>query len=158
MIAAPIPVTLELAGMREGFPAAAQADSLCRAIGPRGAVLIVGVPTQTYLQTVRSFCDVPAAGGPTARPDDVSAIAQQTQAHGDQLFLLVNDPAVLKPLLSVSTAPDQMGLFSRVAYPHWDASLTGPPSSWGTEWNDLYLVRVLPGGFLQPVSRGEVIQ
>lgn len=65
---------------------------------------------------------------------------------------------VLKPLLSVSTAPDQMGLFSRVAYPHWDAGLTGPPSSWGTEWNDLYLVRVLPGGFLQPVSRGEVIQ
>ena len=33
LIAAPIPVTLELAGMREVFPAAAQADSLCRAIG-----------------------------------------------------------------------------------------------------------------------------
>ena len=67
-------------------------------------------------------------------------------------------PARAQPLLAVSTAPDQMGLFSRVAYPHWDAGLTGPPSSWGTEWNDLYLVCVLPGGFLQPVSRGEVIQ
>ena len=54
---------------------------------------------QTYLQTVRSFCDVPGVGAPTARPDDVSAIAQQTQAHGDQEFCCSSTTLpVLKPL------------------------------------------------------------
>ena len=118
----------------------------------------MGVPTQTYLQTVRSFCDVPAAGGPTARPDDVSAIAQQTQAHGDQLFLLVNDPAVLKPCCCPSRRrPIRWG--SSAALPTALGRRPDRPALvMGNGMERPLLVRVLPGGFLQPVSRDEVIQ
>ena len=153
MIAAPIPVTLRLAGVREGAPAAAQAYSVCRAAGPQAAFLLVGGLGNTYLQTVRSFCDVPAAALRKVDRGVLAHTAAVAGGRGARLYLMAADPAELRGV-SASNVP----LFSRIRYPHWPGRLVGPPETPSVERKDLYLAEVLPDGSARAVPGPGLIQ
>jgi len=110
----------------------AAVNKLCRAIGPRAAVVIIDPLTaDRFTQIVRGMCGVPAARMAAPTPALVAQVTQGVQQAGRRLVLLAGQEAQLTPY---------GGAIHRVVYlatRQDEHRLTQPPT---TTWRILYQV------------------
>ena len=135
-----IAASSDLWAEREGTPQLAEISAVCAALPPDAAVVTSPSLTSDYLQTVRSYCDVPAAGAPGASAAELAPFAQAARTSGRQPFVLADAP------IPSGTPTDGDGAFSHVFVPHWDATLLSRPDHAGKEGRRLYLGRLAPDG------------
>jgi hypothetical protein len=82
--------------LREEAPQAGQVNALCAAVPPDGAVLVVDESLRWgYLQTIRSYCEVPTLALVGASPRQVADAARAASAHGRSLYVVASNPSQL---------------------------------------------------------------
>jgi hypothetical protein len=108
-------------GVRQGVPQLAEVQGLCRALPEDAAVVAVGSLANNYLQTIRSYCQVPAAGMPKPDPALFRQTSQAVAASGRVLY------AVAPKAGQLPGVPSNAAAFSHIQAPHWNATLTTPP-------------------------------
>lgn len=149
MLAYPIVVTAPVAGIREEVPQLAQVRRLCAVVSPHGAVVLADRTAWSYMQTMRSYCGVPAIGLIGASPSMLTDVRQSAAEHGRQLYLIATNPAAITfaPLAAPSVP------YSQVRTTRWPSTLHSPPSGPDYEQVAVYLATVRPDGFAEPVVR-----
>lgn len=149
VLAYPAAVTAPVAGVREEVPQLAQVQRLCDVISPRGAVAMADRPAWSYMQTMRSYCGVPAIGLVGASPALLAGVRQSAAEQGRQLYLIATDPAAIA--FAPGTAPSRP--YSQVRTTRWPSPLHNPPSGPDYEQVAVYLASVRPDGLAEPVVR-----
>jgi hypothetical protein len=148
VVAWPVAVSAHLFTLRPGWPAASQVDALCRAIGPRSAVVVVGPASTERVGALRTYCDVPAGQLDQPSRPTLAALQSAVAAHGRQLFLVSATSAGLPP-----TA----GPFSVVFVTDWAHRLIGPVETCGTDRLAVFIGAVEPGGRVRTLpDRGPI--
>jgi hypothetical protein len=146
----PAVVTAPVAGVREEAGQLALVHSICAQVGSRGAVLEVDEPARGgYAQTMRSYCGVPSIGLPGATPAQLAQVRQNVQARGLTLYALALDAQSI-PFVGGQAPPP----FYAVTTTRWASTLHGPPTKAAKEPVTVYLARVRPDGFAEPLTRG----
>ncbi|MDQ1631439.1 MAG: hypothetical protein QOC80_1411 [Frankiaceae bacterium] len=125
---------------REGTPQLAEVTALCDHLPPNAAVATVASLSGNYLQTVRSYCDVPGVGLDTADPAELERLAQAAGQDGKQLYVLAPKPTNLPGVAADASA------FSTVRATHWNSTLTTPPCCHGYEERSLFVGTVSSDG------------
>jgi Dolichyl-phosphate-mannose-protein mannosyltransferase len=139
-------ITQPVADLREEVPQIGQVDALCTALPRDAAVLVVDENLRWgYLQTIRSYCDVPALALVGARADRVASVQQAVSAHGRTLFVLAGDPSQLAYDGPVPPA------FSSRTFTRWPSTVETPPTEPVRQTVRLYLGRAEPDGRVTPV-------
>lgn len=139
-------VTQPVADLREEVPQVGQVTALCTALPPDAAVLVVDENLRWgYLQTIRSYCDVPALALVGARADRVAGVQQAVSAHGLTLFVLAGDPSQLAFAGPTPTA------FSATTFTRWPSTIETPPTEPVRQTVRLYLGRAESDGRVTPV-------
>ncbi len=130
-------------GRRQYVPQLAEITAVCQALPDDAAVIVGPKLTSTWLQTVRSYCDVPAAGTQQIQPAMLTQARASAAATGRRLYTVVSSPTEL-PGLPASPPP-----FSLVKFRHWNATLTTRPSAATKEVRTLYVAEVQADGGLR---------
>ncbi len=147
VLVVPLLVTLPVAGLREEVPQLSQVRAICAATGPDGALVAVDGSAQvSYLQTIRSYCDVPAIGLVDAAPAQLATVRAAVAAHGRTLYVLSTDAAAMH---FVGAAPPP---FSTVTTSRWPSVIDTSPRHASAETVTVYLGTVRPDGLSQPVT------
>jgi hypothetical protein len=151
LVAVPAAVTHPLERARQDAGELEKVQSLCQRTGG-GAVLAVGDSTAgRYLQTIRSTCQVPAAGLTvpdeiTERPPlvaiqaDLAKVRRVASAHGRTL-LVISQNADMLPWAGAT--PDPLYVLDME---RWEQRLTDVPQHPTPVRLTLYLAEVLPDG------------
>jgi len=130
-------------GRRQYVPQLAEITAVCQVLPTDAAVIVGPKLTSTWLQTVRSYCDVPAAGTRRIQPAMLTQAQASAAAAGRRLYTVVSSPTEL-PGLPASPPP-----FSLVKFRHWNATLTTRPSAATKEVRTLYVAEVQADGGLR---------
>lgn len=125
---------------REGTPQLAEITALCRHLPSRAAIVTVSDLSANYLETVRSYCDVPGVGVDTADPAELGRLAGAAERDGRQLY------AIAQKSTDLPGVPADAPAFSTVHATHWDSTLTTPPCCDGYEERSLFVGSVTPAG------------
>ncbi len=133
----------KLWGTRQYVPQLAEVTAVCAALPDDAAVLVGPSLVSTWLQTVRSYCDVPVAGLKKVAPATLASVRTAAASSGRRLYALSSSVTDL-PGVEPSVAP-----FSDVKYRHWNATLTTRPSFAGKDERKLYLAEVQADGQLR---------
>ena len=143
----PAVVTAPVAGVREEVGQRALIRSVCTQVGPRGAVLELDKPALSgYAQTLRSYCGVPSIGLPGATPAQLAQVQQTVQSNGRVLYAFSLDASAMPFVGGQTPAP-----FAAITTTRWPSTLHGPPTKAAKEPVTVYLARVRPDGFAEPV-------
>jgi hypothetical protein len=130
-------------GVRQGVPQLAEVQGLCRALPEDAAVVAVGSLANNYLQTIRSYCQVPAAGMPKPDPALFRQTSQAVAASGRVLY------AVAPKAGQLPGVPSNAAAFSHIQAPHWNATLTTPPCCRSLDDRSLFVGAVNRDGSVQ---------
>lgn len=123
-----VPAYLETAGVREFAGLAADFQSTCEAIGADGAVLVIGQedepPRTQLLQSFRSYCGIPAAGGSldTLSPGKIEALGSRWTENGRRMVVVAGTAAELE-----AAEVKVVGQFFADPYPILEYRLTSRP-------------------------------
>jgi hypothetical protein len=99
-VAFPIAIGHGLYSVREGVPQRYEVESVCKAVGPNGAILMTDPGLAgTYLSTMHAFCGVPVAGLANPSVEDLAVMRKSLAGHGRELFVLATNPSQI-PLAS----------------------------------------------------------
>jgi hypothetical protein len=120
-----------------GIPAIA---ALCDHLPSNAAVATVASLSGNYLETVRSYCDVPGVGLDTADPVELARLAQAAGRDGKQMYVLAPKRTDLPGVAAEASA------FSTVRAQHWNSTLTSPPCCKGYEERSLFVGTVSSDG------------
>jgi len=147
LVGAPLLVTAPVATLREEVPQLSQVRALCAAITPNGAVVAVdNGARESYLQTVRSYCDVPAIGLIHAQAGQLAAMRTSVEQSGRTLYALSTDVTVMRFADSSTPAP-----FHSVTTSRWPSTIDTAPRKAASEVVTVYLATVRPDGLLVEV-------
>jgi hypothetical protein len=136
-----------LALIRQDTPQLAEAQALCRALPRDAAVVVTADLTNTYLQPVRSFCDVPAAGlAGAATAPGLSGIRVAAARAGRRLYALSSVAG------SLPGVPKTAKPFSSIKWRAWNATLTSPPDFAGTPSRRFWLGQIEADGTVTQVG------
>ena len=134
--------------VRQGTPQLAEITALCDHLPPDAAVVTVASLSGNYLQTVRSYCDVPGVGVKTGDPIELGRLAAAAARDRKQLYVLAPKRTDLPGI-----APDALA-FSSVRAGHWNSTLTSPPCCDGFEERSLFVGMVTPDGRIALLPQG----
>jgi hypothetical protein len=142
ILAFPLGATLPLGKFETQANYLPLVSATCAQIGPAAAVVFPPSDTDatTLLQTIRSWCDVPAAqlGGSVTAPQLLAA-ASTLRAQGRTLWMLAATPAAISAVdPTVDPTPMGVARSTREITP----SLSLPASSYGTTTLAVYAARV----------------
>ncbi len=128
---------------RQYVPQLAEITAVCRALPSDAAVIVGPKLAPIWLQTVRSYCDVPVAGTGQIQPAMLSQARTSAAAVGRRLYTVISSPTEL-PGLPASPTP-----FSIVRLQHWNATLTGRPAAVAKDVRTVYVAEVQADGGLR---------
>lgn len=132
--------------VRQYVPQLAEVTAVCDAVPDDGAILVGPGLASTWLQTVRSYCDVPAAGVTALAPALLTTASRAVGDHGRRLYVVTTSASDLPGAVSGSRP------FSSVRWNHWNATLVSRPSFAGHEDRDLFLSVVDVTGSVRSVA------
>lgn len=147
-------VTWPLARVREGVPQLTEARRVCATLPKDAAVLVVGELALRYPQTVRSYCDLPAAAlvvAPTASA--LAGVAHNAAAAGHRLYLVSTGDS--QAVVPSREAAAQVHPVSKVVVRTWHSLLLRPPHGADAKERSMYVGRVGADGlvaWLEPAS------
>jgi hypothetical protein len=138
-------VTRPVQDLREEAPQAAQVRALCAAVPPDGAVLVVDESLRWgYLQTIRSYCDVPTLALVGASLGQVADAARAVSSHGRTLYVVASNPTQL-----TFDGPVPPAFFTAV-FTRWPSTLEMPPTEPVEQTVRVYLGRAEADGRVVP--------
>ena len=138
-------VTRPVSELREEAPQAAQVRALCAAVPPDGAVLVVDESLRWgYLQTIRSYCEVPTLALVGASPRQVADAAQAVSGHGRTLYVVASNPSQL-----TFDGPVPPAFFTAV-FTRWPSTLEMAPTEPIEQIVRVYLGRAEADGRVVP--------
>jgi hypothetical protein len=138
-------VTRPVADLREEAPQLQQVEAMCAAIPGDGAVLVVDESLRWgYLQTVRSYCGVPALALVGASADRVADVSRSVAEHGRTLYVLASDPAQLT--FDGPVPPP----FSTAEFTRWPSVIETPPAEPAEQTVRVYVGRAESDGRIVP--------
>ena len=138
-------VTRPVSDLREEAPQAAQVHALCAAVPPDGAVLVVDESLRWgYLQTIRSYCEVPTLALVGASPRQVGDAARAVSAHGRTLYVVASNPSQL-----TFDGPVPPAFFTAV-FTRWPSTLEMAPTEPIEQTVRVYLGRAEADGRVVP--------
>lgn len=147
-------ITWPLAQVREGVPQLTEAQRICRALPKDAAVILIGELALTYPQTVRSYCDVPAAAlVAPATAAALAGVAHNASAAGHTLYLVSTGGSAA--FVPTNQAPAQLHPVSEVMVRTWILSLRRPPRVFSNIRRRMYVGKVGVDGlvaWLSPTS------
>jgi hypothetical protein len=148
---APLLPTRHLLRHREGVSQLGEIRAVCRALPPDAAVLTLGSLKFGYLQTIRSYCDVPAGALAEDTPAKLAAVRAEAQRHGRQLYVMaLGRTGVGAVTASVNGFPP----FRVTPLAKWSELLTQPASTVSNSVRTLYLGMVQPDGRVRFLTGG----
>jgi hypothetical protein len=130
----------DLWGVRQGTPQLAEVQAVCAALPDDAAVVTVDSLTGNYLQTVRSYCDVPGVGVRDTDAAELGRLAVAARQAGKPLYVLATKRDPLPGVAADAPA------FSTIRAPHWNSTLTTRPKAKGYDQRTLFLGTVAPDG------------
>ena len=140
-------VTRPVKDLREGAPQAAEIRALCAAVPSDGAVLVVDESLRWgYLQTVRSYCEVPTLALVGASARQVADAAQAVSAHGRRLYVIASNPSQL-----TFDGPVPPAFFTAV-FTRWPSTLETAPTEPVDQTVRVYLGRAEADGRIVPIQ------
>ncbi len=147
-VAVPAAITWPMERVRTGVPQLAMVRQICDAIGDNGAVLTVD-PTSTasLQQTVRSYCQVPAASFLNPTSQQLATVAAAAAGHGRTVYVVGQTPQTIGATKPVP--PFTSGQVSK-----WPERLIDVPQHGNTHTETLFLAKVGADGILTPVPAG----
>jgi hypothetical protein len=138
-------VTRPVRDLREEAPQAAQVQALCAAVPSDGAVLVVDESLRWgYLQTIRSYCDVPTLALVGASAGQVADAARAVSSHGRTLYVVASNPTQL-----TFDGPVPPAFFTAV-FTRWPSTLEMPPTEPVEQTVRVYLGRAEADGRVVP--------
>ena len=138
-------VTRPVSDLREEAPQAAAVHALCAAVPPDGAVLVVDESLRWgYLQTIRSYCEVPTLALVGASPRQVGDAARAVSAHGRTLYVVASNPSQL-----TFDGPVPPAFFTAV-FTRWPSTLEMAPTEPIEQTVRVYLGRAEADGRVVP--------
>jgi len=138
-------VTRPVRDLREEAPQAAQVQALCAAVPSDGAVLVVDESLRWgYLQTIRSYCDVPTLALVGASSGQVADAARAVSSHGRTLYVVASNPTQLTFDGPVPPA------FLTAVFTRWPSTLETPPTEPIEQTVRVYLGRAEADGRVVP--------
>jgi hypothetical protein len=147
VIAIPWMVTRPVGDLREEAPQVAQVNALCAAVPEDGAVLVVDESLRWgYLQTIRSYCEVPTLALVGASAGQVADAAQAVGARGRTLYVVATDPAQLSFAGPVPPA------FFTTVFTRWPSTLETTPTEPVEQTVRVYLGRAQADGRIVPAK------
>ena len=140
-------VTRPVRDLREEAPQAAQVHALCAAVPSDGAVLVVDESLRWgYLQTIRSYCDVPTLALVGASSAQVADAARAVSSHGRTLYVVASNPTQL-----TFDGPVPPAFFTAV-FTRWPSTLEMPPTEPIEQTVRVYLGRAEADGRVVPTG------
>lgn len=140
-------VTRPVRDLREEAPQAAQVTVLCAAVPPDGAVLVVDESLRWgYLQTIRSYCEVPTLALVGASARQVADAARAVSAHGRTLYVVASNPSQL-----TFDGPVPPAFFTAV-FTRWPSTLEEAPTEPIEQTVRVYLGRAEADGRVVPTQ------
>ena len=139
--------TLPMARVPSHRPALAEVESVCQALPPDAALLLVdnaGGARGGYQVTFRAFCDVPAIGLESPSADVLEEVASVVEDNGHTLYVASYDPAAV-PWSDGTPDP-----WLETEAVKWPERLLEPPFAANFYVRDLYLGVVGPDGTVEP--------
>ncbi len=96
VIVVPAVITFPMQALRADVPQLALVESLCRTVPADGGVIATDeAASESLLQVVRSYCNVPAAGLVKPTRAQLAAVRTAMAAGGRTLYAIAQDPATL---------------------------------------------------------------
>ena len=136
----------DLAFVRQDVPQLKEIQTVCASLPLDAAVVVTDDLVNTYLQPVRSFCDVPTAGlTASAGVSGLRDIRSAAAATGRRLFALTSAANGLPGL-------DGTPPLTSISWRAWNATLTHRPNLAGRPSRSLWLAEVTSAGDVQEVS------
>jgi hypothetical protein len=140
-------VTRPVSELREEAPQAAAVRALCAAVPPDGAVLVVDESLRWgYLQTIRSYCEVPTLALVGASPRQVADAAHAVSGHGRTLYVVAANPSQL-----TFDGPVPPAFFTAV-FTRWPSTLEMAPTEPIEQTVRVYLGRAEADGRVVPTQ------
>jgi hypothetical protein len=140
-------VTRPVRDLREEAPQAAQVHALCAAVPSDGAVLVVDESLRWgYLQTIRSYCDVPTLALVGASSGQVADAARAVSSHGRKLYVVASNPSQL-----TFDGPVPPAFFTAI-FTRWPSTLEMPPTEPIEQTVRVYLGRAKADGRVIPTQ------
>ena len=140
-------VTRPVKDLREEAPQATQVQALCAAVPPDGAVLVVDEGLRWgYLQTIRSYCEVPTLALVGASAHQVADAAHAVSAHGRTLYVVASNPSQL-----TFDGPVPPAFFTAV-FTRWPSTLEMVPTEPIDQTVQVYLGRAEADGRVIPTQ------
>jgi hypothetical protein len=140
-------VTRPVRELREEAPQAAQVHALCAAVPSEGAVLVVDESLRWgYLQTIRSYCEVPTLALVGASARQVADAERAVGAHGRTLYVVASNPSQL-----TFDGPVPPPFFTAV-FTRWPSTVEMPPTEPIEQTVRVYLGRAKADGRVVPTQ------
>ena len=139
--------TLPMARVPSHRPALAEVETVCQALPPDAAILLVdnaGSARGGYQMTFRAFCDVPAIGLERPTAEVLEEVASEVDDNGHTLYVASYDPTAVP----WSDGPPDPWLETQAV--KWPERLLEPPSGANFYERDLYLGVVGADGTVEP--------
>lgn len=149
-VAVPAAITWPMERVRTGVPQLAIVRQICAAVGDKGAILTVDASTSSSLQqTLRAYCDVPAASYLDPTSAQLSTVAAAATHYGRTVYILGQTPE------TVNGKPDEPAFASAVVS-KWPERLVDVPQHGNSHTETYFLAKVQPSGIIVPVPAGTV--
>jgi hypothetical protein len=133
---------------RDHTPALAQAETMCRTVGPDAAVLFLDGPSKRLMHTMAAMCDTVAGSTPEVMaPEVLGRVQASAAAHGRDFFVLSTQPALIPYRDGSIPAPT-------TAYPFtaWQEEIVRVPYRTRRARPGYWVARIGADGRAEPVS------
>lgn len=141
-------VSYPVARVRTGVPQLAQVRAVCKALPDNAAVVSLGVSAiGTYVQTMRSFCNVPSSAMATPTAPALAQVRQNAARSGRALYVIAESPGAV-PFVATASNPRPFFVAHVTKLPERLTEVPGGPNHYDVP---LFLGAVGSDGRVTPV-------